>query len=231
MGAAVTITLSARVGPWLRRAAFAVALCATAAAMAQQDKAADRATRRLQLQLQALQSQLQEAQAAKSKADAAREAAEKQAQEQARDTTRTQASLRKATADSKTLEAARNELSATVAKLEQQLAEQKRSGDEALAAKEAELKQALRQRDTQQAQLQTRFDEQVKSTNECTAKNERLVILGAELLDRWHKKGFSDVLRQREPMLGLTEVQMFNLVQDYRDRIDAERVGPVSATR
>ena len=40
------------------------------------------------------------------------------------------------------------------------------------------------------------------------------------------RKGFVDVARQRDPLLGLGDVDMYNLVQDYHDRIGAEKLLP-----
>jgi hypothetical protein len=44
-----------------------------------------------------------------------------------------------------------------------------------------------------------------------------------ELLDRYRGKTVSDVVKQKEPLLGLGEVAAFDMLQDYRDKIDAER--------
>ena len=65
---------------------------------------------------------------------------------------------------------------------------------------------------------QRKHDTQVAQLGECSAKNERLVKLSAELLDLYRNKGVGDVLNQRDPVLGLGDVQMFNLVQEYRDK-------------
>jgi len=53
-----------------------------------------------------------------------------------------------------------------------------------------------------------------------------LVVLGAGLLQLYRDKGLREITRQQEPLLGLGDVQMFNLVQDYRDKTDAERFRP-----
>jgi hypothetical protein len=66
-------------------------------------------------------------------------------------------------------------------------------------------------------------DEQTQFLAECSARNERLVLIGGELLRLYRDKGVVDVVRQREPVLGLGEVQLFEAAQTYRDRIDAER--------
>jgi len=150
-------------------AACAMLALATGAA-AQSDRNAERAARRMQLQVQNLQQQVDAAQAEKAKAEADKTAAEKQLAEHAK------------------------------------------------------------ARDEQQAQAQRRHDEQVAQIADCSNKNERLVKLSAELLERWRTKSVSDVMRQHEPLLGLGDVEMFNLVQEYRDKADAERYTPPPPT-
>jgi hypothetical protein len=187
------------------------------------DKGAEKAARRMQLQLQSLQQQVQEAQAAKTKVEADKAAVDQQLLEQTKQVSRLKVALRKANDSLKASEAARVELTANVAALEKQMAEQKRSFEETLAQKARELVQYTRVRDEQQAQLQRRHDDQVTLVGECTAKNDKLIHLSVELVDRYRGKTVSDVIKQREPVLGIGDVQMFNLVQDYRDRADAER--------
>lgn len=191
-----------------------------------QDKNADKAARRLQLQLRALQQQVQEAQAAKGKVEADKAAADQQLQQQSQQVTRLGGSLRRSGDQLKAAEKQRDELAATVAALEKRFAEQQRAADEALAAKTQELEQSVKLRDARQAEWQRRHDEQLAQVGECSAKNERLLRLGAELVERYRGKSVGDVLRQRDPLLGLGDVQMFNLVQETRDRIDAERFSP-----
>lgn len=193
-----------------------------------QEKGADKAARRLQLQLRALQQQVQEAQAAKGKVEADKVAADQQLQQQSQQVARLGGSLRRSGDQLKAAEKQRDELAATVAALEKRLVEQQRSADEALATKARELEQSHKLREARQAELQRRLDEQVAQVGECSAKNERLVRLGGELVDRYRGKSVGDVLRQRDPLLGLGDVQMFNLVQETRDRIDAERFSPSS---
>jgi chromosome segregation ATPase len=190
---------------------------------AQQDRNAERNARRLQLQLQNLQQQLDEAQAARAKLDADNAAAQKALAAQKSEIPRAQGALRKKSEELQASEAARAELASRVDALEKQLAEQKRSSDDALAAKDRTLAQALALHQKQEGELGARFEAQAGQLGECSDKNRRLVTLGAELLDRYRKKGFGEVLRQREPVLGLGDVEMFNLVQDYRDKLDAQR--------
>jgi hypothetical protein len=50
-----------------------------------------------------------------------------------------------------------------------------------------------------------------------------------ELLNRYRNKSVTDVIKQRDPVLGMGDVEMFNIVQDYRDKADAERFTPPAA--
>ncbi len=192
------------------------------------DKTADKAARRLQLQMQNLQQQLQEAQDAKAKAESDKAEVDKQLLEQTEQVTKLTAALRKTGDSLKSSDATRAQLAASVAALDKQLADEKRNHEEATALKARELAAYTRLRDEQQASLQRKHDDQVAQVAECTTKNTKLVRLSGELLERYRGKTVKDVLTQREPVLGLGDVQMFNLVQEYRDRADAERYTPSS---
>ena len=209
--------------------AVATVVTSTEGLAQSEDKNAQKAARRAQLQLQGLRQQVQDAQAAKAKVEAEKAELDAQLAEQARQAGQRDEALRKASGGLKTSEAARLQLLSSVAALEKQLAEQKRLSDEALAQKAQELAQFTRLRNEQQLQLQRQHDDQAAQVAACTVKNGRLVQLNAELLDRYRKKGVGDVLWQRDPLLGLADVELFNLMQDYRDRADAERFVPASA--
>ena len=196
------------------------------AAGSAQDRTAERAARRAQLQLQNLQQQVQDAQAAQAKADADKAEAEKKLAAQAQEVPRAQATARQAAAALKASEAARADLQARVEALEKQSAQQKRDDDAALAAKAAEFKATLDYREAQQRQLQARFDNEVGQVFACSDKNDRLIQLSAELLDRYRRKGLAEIASQHDPLLGIGQVEMFNLVQDYRDRTAAQRLVP-----
>ncbi len=203
--------------------ALVLALGSTAlGAMAQSGDDAKKAARRAQLQMQQLQQKAQEAEAATAKMEGDKSALDKQLRDQTQQVARLKGALPKALESLKASEAARAELAASVATLEKQLADQKASHESALATAE----RSGKQRDAQQAVLQRQHDAQVAQVSECSAKNQRLVRLSADLLDRYRNKSVSDVMKQRDPVLGLGDVQMFNLVQEYRDKADAEAFSP-----
>lgn len=192
-------------------------------ATAQADKSAEKAARRFQLQIQNLQQQLQEAQSAKSQLETDKAGVDKVLLEQAPQLAQMKAALRQAGDNAKLAEAARLQLAAQVTSLERQMTEQRRSHDDALAQKARELVQFTRLRDDQQAQWQRRHDEQVVLVGECATKNDQLTHLSLELIDRYRHKTVADVIKQREPLLGLGDIQMFNFVQDQRDKVDVQR--------
>jgi len=225
----------------LKLALFFVLPIAVAALLApawaqQDDRSAERAARRQQMQLQQLQQQVTQTQAEKAKLETDRASIEKELAERNRAASRASAAERaaeRAAAErEKQLEAEKAQLQARVAELEQAALALRAEAEAALTKKDSELAQAaaaFRSRGDERDQWQQRFGEQVRMVTACTDKNERLVKLGAELLSRWQDKGVMDALKQREPLLGLGDVQMFNLVQDYRDKTENEKFVPRQA--
>lgn len=220
------------------RAAMLACCLAFGAAGAQtqntNDRNAERAARRLQQQMQGLQQQLQQAQSDKGKTEGERAELEKQLKTREQAATRLGAAQRAAEEKLRVADAERSALAARVAELERALETQRDGATRELATKDRELAQAaaaLKARDTAQGALQARFVDQVRLVTECTSRNGRLVALSAELIERYRTKGVAESLRQREPVLGLRDVEIYNLVQDWRDRADAERFVPVADPR
>jgi chromosome segregation ATPase len=213
--------------PWIL--ALLVGAAALAGPALGQDRADERQVRRLQLQLRQVQQQLQEALSSQARLESENQELGRQARDKAQQAGAASSALRQVDQKLQDTETARSELAASLAGVQQTLEQERKASADALAAKEAELAQAartLREVRAGEEELQARFREQLRMVSACSEKNERLVKLGAELIDRYHDKGFKDVLRQREPVLGLSDVEMFNVLQDYRDRVDAGRFIP-----
>jgi chromosome segregation ATPase len=62
----------------------------------------------------------------------------------------------------------------------------------------------------------------------CEANNIALYQHGRELMQMYQDKGVVSSLRQREPMLGLGQVKMENLLEEYRDKLDAQKRKPAA---
>lgn len=84
----------------------------------------------------------------------------------------------------------------------------------------ASLKQQLNQEIVQKREIESKLQKQSNNFAVCYANNRKLYDLNGELLARYENKGFGDVLKQREPFTGIKQVDIENLVQDYRYRID-----------
>lgn len=58
----------------------------------------------------------------------------------------------------------------------------------------------------------------------CEQKNSELYLLSAKLMDKYQEKGVMEAIRQVEPFTQLEKVKIENLMQEYRDKTDANRI-------
>jgi chromosome segregation ATPase len=58
----------------------------------------------------------------------------------------------------------------------------------------------------------------------CEAKNLRLYEYSVDLLGRYEGKGILEVIRQKEPLTGLKAVEIENLLEEYRDKLDDQKI-------
>jgi septal ring factor EnvC (AmiA/AmiB activator) len=57
-------------------------------------------------------------------------------------------------------------------------------------------------------------------------KNAEMFKVGKEILARYEKFGLGTAITAREPFTGAMRVKLENLVQDYSDKLDAQRIKP-----
>jgi hypothetical protein len=120
----------------------------------------------------------------------------------------------------------RASLQKKVADLQRQLAEAKTAADKQAESAKTESEALLRARQQERTAQNVRYDAQTAALATCSDKNQHLLQIGHELLQRYRDKGIVDVVRQDDPLLGFKDVDIFNQVQDYRDKIDAEALNP-----
>lgn len=210
-----------RLGVWT----LAGLLVAASAAWAQPSDT-ERAQRRMQQQVQALQQQLQAAQVAKTQLETERDTMTQKLAAEARATARARQALRQSETARQALEQERGALQTRVAALDTQATEQKRSAEEALAARDRDLAQRTRTHDVAVQGWRTRLLQQTELLTDCSAKNQSLLALGAELSRRYRDQTVAEVLKKREPVLGFGELKLYEEMQVIRDRSDAERFDP-----
>jgi len=66
--------------------------------------------------------------------------------------------------------------------------------------------------------------------DQCRAQNEKMYKTGLELLERYKTKTVAEVIKGKEPVLGLGRVELENTLQDYRFRLEDLTVTPFQAS-
>jgi chromosome segregation ATPase len=203
-------------------------LMASTAALAQQapDKQASR-EREMLRRAQAAQKQAEDAKAVleqeRSKLDAEAKAAKAQVAKTsgavARERKRAdelQVSLDAVTKERSSLEKDKDvlgtRLADTEARLKETLAELARTRA-SLAAREKEL-----------AGVQQVAAQQARSIRTCEDKNLKLYGVATEVMGKYRDQGVWDAMKRKEPFTGLRQVEVENLLEEYRDRASEARV-------
>jgi chromosome segregation ATPase len=98
-----------------------------------------------------------------------------------------------------------------------------------LAALNSKLGDALKQlaaRDAQVKETSLALEQSRTASSSCEAKNITLYGYAEEVLQRYRKKGVWASLSQKDPVFGLKEVDMENVIQEYQLKFDAQKVKP-----
>lgn len=146
-------------------------------------------------------------------------------------------SEQKLQAANKQLEAARNasksEQSAVRAKLKaatdaqaevaRQLEESRRQIAQ-LTVQQKETATTLSARESDVKRLQADLDGAKAAGASCEAKNLKLYEYSQQLVQAYDRKGVWAAMSQKEPVLGLGAVQKENLLQEYQQKLDAQRL-------
>ncbi len=114
------------------------------------------------------------------------------------------------------------------AALSQQLAE----AEQTLAALRKEHEGTLAMLKTSQddnRNLDAAGVEQRRQITDCEGKNALLYRANTELLQKYQNKSAWDALAQKEPFTGIEKVRIDSVLQEYRDKLDANRVKPQPA--
>ena len=110
--------------------------------------------------------------------------------------------------------------------LQKEFADEKGAAAKAKDAQKLEAETFMKARQQERISQNARFDLQTASLAVCVDKNQRLLQVSHELLLKYRDKGVLDAVRQDDPVLGFKDIDMFNQIQDYRDRIDTEKLAP-----
>jgi len=183
--------------------------------------------RRLRMQLQQLQQELATARqgeaAARSAASIDLDAARAEAQRAQRTAVGSSRRLAELEAE-QTL--AREAASASRTQLEQRTGEREQARQALAEAREqlARRDQRLAAGERSADALLTRYLTQNQALDLCARSNASLQVLSMEVLDRWQRADWGDLLAAKEPFVQSRRVEIENLVQGYEDRIDRARL-------
>lgn len=108
------------------------------------------------------------------------------------------------------------------------IAEWKQHGS-AMADELRSTKEQLKEQSVQRKLLEEKFQDESKNFAACYANNQKLYDINRRLLTRYENKGMVDVIKQKEPFTGVAQVEIENLVQDYRYQLDDLKVQPEQA--
>lgn len=93
-----------------------------------------------------------------------------------------------------------------------------------MTKKQAEAMQTMQHKEREIKRLEAELARQTRQGEMCEVKNGQLYQINAELMDKYQSKGVFGALLQAEPFTQLKSVEMENLLQEYRDKLDAQRV-------
>ena len=148
-----------------------------------------------------------------------------------------EARLKAASAQLDTLHGSEKAEAARSSALDAELRKDKASGSElatkldettrqlaAMTQKQNETASELGKRESELAQVNASLSKSNSDNLSCEAKNQKLFDYGQVLLQRYQKKGVWDALTNKEPVLGLERVDEENTVQEYRNKLAAEKL-------
>jgi chromosome segregation ATPase len=82
----------------------------------------------------------------------------------------------------------------------------------------------LAQTDSARKQTETQLADTRQEFGQCRAHNGRLYALSREMMTKYRDKTCQDALAQAEPFTGLKRVEIENLLENWRDASDRERL-------
>lgn len=198
---------------------FAVAATLAVPAWAANESREKQMLRRLQQQAQQLEQARAQAEQDKAVALADKDAAERELEKF--DATKRQlagarAARSRMEARLKAVQTDKYALAARLADIEKQLAD-------SMALQQATAHR-LAQTESARKQTEGELSGTVRDLQSCRTHNDSLYTLGREMMQKYRDKSCKDALAQAEPFTGLKKVEVENLLETWRDRLDREKL-------
>ncbi|MDP3421147.1 MAG: hypothetical protein Q8S10_09495 [Thiobacillus sp.] len=84
--------------------------------------------------------------------------------------------------------------------------------------------QRLAQTESAKKHTESELSGTVRDLQSCQTHNGSLYTLGREMMQKYRDKSCQDALAQAEPFTGLKKVEVENLLETWRDRLDREKL-------
>ena len=114
------------------------------------------------------------------------------------------------------LEKRNSVMEAAAASLEAKVAALEKKGA-SLEAKNGQLTERIAKVEAERNTTNQKYDQ-------CAVNNARLYVIAEELIERYENRGFVSGLLEKEPLTQIKRVELERLVQDYKDKIDQQKV-------
>lgn len=109
-------------------------------------------------------------------------------------------------------------LQAQKAELDQRLAE--------LTTKQTHIENELAQIQAQKKQMESTLLTRDQQVTLCESKNLKLYQHGRDLVEQCRDRSATDAMLRLEPFTGIKRVEIENLLEEYRDKLDAQKLVP-----
>jgi chromosome segregation ATPase len=120
-------------------------------------------------------------------------------------------------------EASLSQATATSTRGAEQAAQLRTRMDE-LVAQFRDTIETLRQTELERNQFRDTLAQRQSALDQCVTNNDKLFETGVEILDRYEGKGCFSSIRENEPFTQNKRVQLQNLVDEYRWKLEDERL-------
>ena len=200
----------------IRRVTWLALLALVTAALAQTGHAEDKKPNRDREQIRRLQQNLQKTEQEKSSLQMEKSAVDEQLKASGEKIQGLEKSAQRAAVLSKQLSTLEREKTALTKRLTES---ENRS---------AQLDGAQKKSLAENARLQSLLARQGTELAASEAKNIQLYLYSVDLLEKYQSKGLLTSLAQAEPFTGLKRVEIENLLDEYRNKLDAQKVEPVT---
>ena len=87
-----------------------------------------------------------------------------------------------------------------------------------------ELEHELKKITAERQVLQAELNKTTRELGQCSSNNSELCTIAEELVDKYRNKGVGAALLAKEPLIQVKKVELEQLVQEYREKIDQQKI-------